>query len=399
MRLSLVFFILISSLLCTLPATITAQTTSSLGYGLKLGANYATIGSDYRGLANFSAGGFINKPIANNAVFFVEPGFTVLGIKEKQSDIKHMSYYLDAHLFSYLYPDSRTRDFAFILGVRPSYLLAYNSQVFNLGNYQTRQLPYNNNSKGQLDVVGSVGLTIAFSPILNLDLTYNQSFTNQNTATNVQGRPSAVEVALRFNAVSLKKTLDNQALTLQQEIDQFQKGCLLVMLGTPNQKQLDRLKAQGNEEEYNLILYELKIRNTRVYNEFERTYSFNKVYFFYDTSVTKLIAGQTEGIFVNKSLEVDSSINVPPQNYLIASFCEDFSNYTGRRHFGLFMYDKNMIQLPKPYNHPNQLASPVFEYVVVRGEESKMRRPSYITVPYDRLINKFNSRMVRYWNN
>ncbi len=396
MRFNSIIYSFCMLLLLMIPSVTIAQTKSPLGYGLKLGANYATIGSDYRGLASLSAGGFINTPIANHAVLFIEPGLSILGIKEKQLDTKHMMYNLDLHTFAYLFPDATTRDFGFIVGLRPSYLLAYNSQVFNLGNYQTKQLPYNNNKQGQIDFAGSVGVTIAFSQVVNLDVTYNHSFTNQNKINNVQGRPSAVEVGLRFNAVSLKKTLDNQAQSLQKEIATFQKGALLVMLITPNQKQLDRLRAEGNEEAYNLILYEIKNRNTRVYNEFERTYAFNRVYYFYDTSVTKLIAGQTDGIFLNKTLQPDSSIRIPSQDYLIASFCEDFSNYTGRRHFGLFMYDKNMIQLPKPYNHPNQLASPVFEYVVVRGEESKMRRPSYLTVPYDRLINKFNSRMYRY---
>jgi hypothetical protein len=97
-------------------------------------------------------------------------------------------------------------------------------------------------------------------------------------------------------------------------------------------------------------------------------------------------------------MQSDTSIEVNTDNFFIASFCEDVSDYTKRKHFGLFVYDKQMVQMEKPFNAPNQLANPVFDYVVVKSSENKTRKPSYTTVPFDRLVSKFNTRLFRYIN-
>ena len=94
-----------------------------------------------------------------------------------------------------------------------------------------------------------------------------------------------------------------------------------------------------------LLQNEIKIRNTKVIKEFSRNFSFAPVYFFMDTNIYKVIAGNLNGIFINGNLESDPAIVVNTDNYFIASFCEDISEYTKRKHFGLFVYDKQMIQM------------------------------------------------------
>jgi hypothetical protein len=382
-------------------AQITKKDSEPLGYGLKLGVNLPTIGataSTYSGLAGATMGIFFTKTLNNHFSWYLEPAFSSVGFRNKEDDTRYNNYYLDAGCFVYYYPSAYNTDIGFIGGIKPSYLLTHNSQEFELGNYNTSNLSINKNENGRIDANLMLGLGISLSPVVNLELIYNQSLTNENSKDQVLGRASTVEVNLRLNAVALKRSLDGKNESLVEQINTYHKGVLLVMLVTPNPKEINRLKALGKTDEIDLLETEIRLRNAKVIREFNKNFTFTPVFFFMDTSIYKVISGSLDGIFVNGSQALDPTIKVKTDNYFIASFCEDVSDYTKRRHFGLFVYDKEMTQLDKPFNHPNQLASPVFDYVVVNKEENKSRRPSYITVPFDRLVGKLNTRLFRYLN-
>jgi hypothetical protein len=384
-----------------LVAQIQKSETESLGYGLKLGVNLPTIGAthdEYSGLAGGTMGLFFSKPINNHFSWYIEPAFSSVGFRNTANETRFNSYYFDASCFMYYYPSAYNTDFAFIGGLRPSFMVTHNSQQFELGSYNTKTLAINQNENGRFDGSVLMGVGVALSPVVNLELIYAQSLTNQNTPDKVQGRPSTVELNLRLNAVALKRTLDGRSKSTSDMVQEYHKGVMLVMLVTPNEKEINRLLREGRNEEVEMIRGEIKSRNLKVIHEFERNFSFAPVYYFMDTSIYKLISGNINGIFVNGNMDPDTAIKVTTDNYFIASFCEDISDYTKRKHFGLFVYDKQMNQLEKPFNHPNQLASPVFDYVVVNKEENKTRKPSYLTVPFAKLIGKFNTRLFRYLN-
>ncbi len=383
-------------------AQIQKDQSTPLGYGIKFGVNYPTIGaaSDiYSGLAGGSLGMFFTKPMGSHFAWYIEPSFSSVGFRNASIETRFKNYYLEAGTFAYYYPSEYNKDFAFIGGFRPSYLLSYKSEVFELGTFNIHNLDINKNSKGRVDVTAMMGVGVALSPVLNLELVYNLGLTNHNSADQVKGRPSTIELNLRMNAVALKRSLDGRNQSVEDMVRNYHKGVLLVMLITPNEKEIKRLTAANRMADVELLQNEIKIRNTKVIKEFGRNFSFAPVYFFMDTNVYKVIAGNLNGIFVNANLEPDPAITVNTDNYFIASFCEDVSEYTKRKHFGLFVYDKQMNQMEKPFNHPNQLASPVFDYVVVNNQENKTRRPSYITVPFDRLVGKLNTRLFRYIGN
>jgi hypothetical protein len=291
------------------------------------------------------------------------------------------------------YPSAYNTDLAFIGGIRPSYLMSYNSQVFERGNYSNKTLSINKNEKGRIDATAMIGVSVALSPVVNLEMMYNYGLTNKNAESQVLGRPSTVEINIRLNAVALKRSLDNKDETIQEQVENCHKGVVLVMLITPNEKEINRLKAAGKYADAELIENDLKLRNAKVIKEFNKNFAFAPVYYFMDSSIYKVISGNLKGVFVNYNIQSDTAIKVNTSNFVIASFCEDVSEYTKRKHFGLFVYDKGMNQLEKPFNHPNQLASPIFDYVVVNNIENKSRKPSYITVPFDKLISKLNSRL------
>jgi len=397
-------FVLLWMGMLAIPAIAQIQPgqTTPLGYGMKFGVNYPTIGASndtYSGLAGVTLGMFFSKPFANHFAWYIEPSFSSVGFRNASIETRFRNYYLEAGAFCYYYPSQYNTDFAFIGGFRPSYLLSHKSQVFELGTFNDKSLDLNKNKNGQIDVTAMMGVSVSMSPILNLELVYNLGLTNQNTSDEVKGRPSTIELNLRLNAVALKRSLDGQNQSVEEMVRNYHKGVLLVMLITPNEKEIKRLTAANRMADVELLQNEIKIRNTKVIKEFGRNFSFAPVYYFMDTNVYRVISGNLEGVFVNANLEIDPAIKVNTDNYFIASFCEDISEYTKRKHFGLFVYDKQMNQLDKPFNHPNQLASPVFDYVVVNNQENKTRRPSYITVPFDRLVSKLNTRLFRYIGN
>jgi hypothetical protein len=395
------------SILCIILNTaafgqIRQEDVTPLGYGLKLGGNYTTIGSkyaDYGGVVSGSIGMFFGKPINNRLSWFIEPAFSSANFREQETDNRFNASFLDASGFVYLYPSAHNTDFAFIGGLRPSYMLAYSSEVFTGGKYLRRDLDKNKNSSGQIDLGAMVGVSVALSPVINFELLYNYSVTNKNTTSEVKGRPSTVEFNLRLNALELKKSLDGNSRSSRELVEYYSKGVLLVMLSTPQPSDVKRLRKEGKTEEINILENELMERNMKVVNTFSNGFKFCPVYYFMDTSVYTLVSGSTKGIFVNKNLQADTAIKLPDStHFFVAGFCEDVSDYTKRKHFGLFVYDEKMNQLDKPFNHPNQLASPVFEYVVVRANENKLGRPSYNTVPFEKLLGKLNTRLFRYLN-
>ncbi|MES2780092.1 MAG: porin family protein [Bacteroidota bacterium] len=385
----------------TVFAQLKKDESDPLGYGLKLGVNYSMNGtqySDWSGLAGLNLGMFFTKPITNRFSWFIEPSFSTVSFREREKDTRYNANYLEANTFLYYYPSSINTDFAFIGGIRPSYLMAYTSEVFETGAYNPKDLAINQNKKGQIDAGLMLGMSIALSPVINMELIYNHGLTSENSLQKIQGRSSTVEVNLRLNAVALRKNLDSKSQSTEELVEHLHKGVLLVMLPTTNEKEIKRLKEERKTDEIELIEMDLRIRNTKVIREFNKNFAFCPVYYFMDTSIYKVMSGNTKGIFVNYNLQSDTSIEVSTDNYFIASFCEDVSDYTKRKHFGLFVYDKQMVQMEKPFNAPNQLANPVFDYVVVKAAENKTRKPSYTTVPFDRLVGKLNTRLFRYIN-
>lgn len=368
-------------------------------YGIKLALNYSTIGGktpEYRGLTGLTGNIFLSKKLNDYFTLMFEPGYSSVSFREQSSDKRYNTHHLEAGLNFLLYPSLLSREFSFILGIRPAYLLAYNTQAIKDGSYQRLNASNNLNSTGALDFGAVFGISIAMSEFVNLELAYNYSTTNRTTATDVQGRASTVEIGLRVNAVSLKETFTRKERTLRDVVKDYSKGGLLVMLATPNQKEIDRLKMQANgAEEIKLIHDEIIARNRKIMREFRENYTVSKVYFFMDTSAYKIISGNLNNVFVDINMNVDTAQNPVLGNYFIASFSEDISNYTRKLHYGLFVFDEKMNPLNKPFNHPSNLVAAVLDGDPINYLR---KRPNYIGAPYARVISKFNTRLVKYLN-
>lgn len=363
-------------------------------YGVKTSLNFNTIGASYgtyNGAGMWGAGLFIQTRIFPQVDLSIEPGFLNTGMRQKQSDTRYRTRHIELPLIVKVDPWDDDAVF-FFGGIRPTYLLGYSSEIFTNGAYKKIDLAENKNKQGQFDLGIMFGSTIRLSPVVSIDFSYTYSLTNYTNSSEIAGMPSLIEATLKINAVDLKEALDSKNEAIKTQINNFKQGALLVMLPTISKKETLKYKS---EEDLFYALNELKIRNTRVVNEFNRYYNFNKLYFFYDTTAYRIASGNTEGIFLNNQLLPDSSINIASlKNTLVASFCNDISNYSQRFGFGLFVYDINMTQLGKPYNVPSQMFS-----LFAEGDPInyfKTRKVNYTNLPFDRVIKKFNGRLFRY---
>lgn len=388
------------ALLVCLPQLILAQQSDKnkglIGYGLRASVNYSLIGAsfnNYSGSAMYSGAIFINKKMSDRFTLMAEPGYSAVSFREQASDKRYNMHHLDAGLTAIYYPSLLSREFSFHFGLRPSYLFHYSTEIIESGSYTTKNADNNKNRKGNIDIGAFAGISIAMSEFVNLELTYIYSATDRNNAVDVKGRPSTFEIGLRLNAVSLKEKMTRKEKTMREIISGYSRGSLFVMLATPNAKEIERLKAQGKDQEIAMINNEIIARNQKIMRDFRENYTISKVYFFMDTSAYKMISKNLDGIFVNVNMQSDPVIKPDTSSYMIAAFNEDISTYTNKMHYGLFLFDEQMNPMDKPFNHPGNLVSPVLD-----GDPLNYlkKRPNYVGVPYYRIIGKFNSRLLKY---
>jgi hypothetical protein len=85
--------------------------------------------------------------------------------------------------------------------------------------------------------------------------------------------------------------------------------------------------------------------------------------------------------------------NFDTTNYLIASFCEDVSEYTNKFTYGLHIYDQKLNPMPKPFNNPkNDLGlfagGDILAYM-------KKRKMLYSREEYEEVVKSFNQRLQK----
>lgn len=386
------FFIAFLTLM--LPSSLYGQVNQRMDYGVRASLNLNTIGTrigKYNGSGYYSIGAFGSYKVLPYCALAAEPTFSTSGFREKQRDNKYTYQHLDLNLNAYLSPFSEDA-LKIYLGIRPAYLLNFKAETLTDGNYVKTEVTENKNKSGQWDFGLNAGVSVQLSQVVTIEMGYMWSATDQTNNQQIKGRNNLIELGLKINAVDLKRILDTKELTVKQQVQQYKKGALLVMLPTLTEKELARFKTEADK---NFAINELKIRNLKVINEFSKHYTFTPVYYFMDTNANKVSMGQLDGIFVDHTMSPAPQLKpADTSNYFVASFCNDISNYNQRISFGLFIYDKKMNQLSKPFNVPSQMFG-----LYSDGDPAnyfRTRRQSFINMPFDRMIKKFNSRMIRY---
>ena len=367
---------------------------SKFNFGVKGGINYSLIGnqySKYNGGASPTLGIFMSYKLGEHSTFVFEPAYSGIGFKQQQDETTYSMSCLDFSIYSFLYPSDISHDLAFVFGLRPSALIAHSTEAFLNGSTSIISDPNNQNINGQMDIGGVAGISLALSQSVNLELLYQHSLSNYNTSTTINGKPSTIEMGLRINAMGFQLKYNERLQKLQEQVNYFHKGVLLVMLPTPNQSQIKSLREQGKAELIPSIYDAFQTNNSIIMKEFSGEFTFCPVYFFMDTDAYKVVSGNTENIFVNRNMVKDPSIKIDSAHYFTASICNDVSTYTQRMQLGLFVYDDKLTQLPKPYN-PN-----LFDFMndgnplnYINGRKIIIYNPNFIR----KKIRKLNARLL-----
>lgn len=379
---------------CLFPLSTQAQFSSKFEYGVRGGLNYSTIGSrieKYTGSGHYSLGIFFSYAPKKHLYFAAEPVFTRSGFKERQTDSRYTYSHFDLNMNLYYSPWKNDNDVTFILGLRPSNLLNFNAETLNNGTYVKTTNPANKNQNNQLDFGLNFGVNVKLSAVASFELGYHWSLTNQTDNSQLNGRNSLIESTLKINAVDVKKLLDANQTTAKAQIQNYQQGVLLVMLQSLSEKEL----AKFNNADREYAINELRLRNLKVMSDFKKHYTFTPVYFFIDSNANRVMLGDFTNLFLNDKLIPDTTLKLSSNKpYFVAGFSQDLYAYNDRICYGLFIYDNQLNQLGKPFTVPSQMFS-----LYADGDPVnyfRVKRINFTNMPFDRMIKKFNSRMIRY---
>ncbi|MFI5220963.1 MAG: hypothetical protein ACHQK8_01460 [Bacteroidia bacterium] len=413
--------------------------SNSFSYGLNLGLNYPTIGSQigsYAGEGNLTLGMFLQyKPYSGISLghpsknkrymlvsdefvrrltYVLQPTFSTNSFRQTALDWRFTNNYLELSALVYIQPFTYADEFKFFSGIRPGLVVYNTSETIENGTYTVKTNPANKNFNGQIDIAVPFGVALELSPAVTVELAYNHSFTNANTESVIKGRSSFVELTLRLNAMGVINQLSKKEERIKEKLYKLHAGSLLVMLPTPNPSEIREMLKDNNLEQIEAITSELRDRNKKVIQEFKSYFDFCPVYFFMDTSAYQVVSKNFKHVFVNANLEVDTTIipeksltlsdrsDLKPSgkiigpdssNFFVASFCEDISDYTSKHVFGLFVYDDKIIQLPRPFNVPMNLIGANLDGDPINFFRTKYY--DYSTMSFERIITKFNKRLWR----
>lgn len=101
-------------------------------------------------------------------------------------------------------------------------------------------------------------------------------------------------------------------------------------------------------QELDYTIYERDYFNTALTYAFEKYYNFSNIYFMYDTASILLKDGQRSGIFLNKDLQADPTIEIPEGEFFVIKVGNtDSSSTTGIE--ALVVMDRNLTDLKSPF--------------------------------------------------
>jgi hypothetical protein len=363
---------------------VSGKTTDAVGRGLfGVGAFYQSAFTPYH-----------HNKFLNSLDFTAELSMNYIGFRDKQTDFRYNNYYIDPAFFINYIPDRLSDDLRLMIGLRPSILMYQNNEKSDFGTYTiVRNEDRNLYKNGDLDFGLTGGISLSMGNIARIEVKYTHSFTNKMSDQIIKGRPSLIEFGLKLSAVDVRNTLTKREKTLSDQLLKQSKGTLLVMLETPNEKVIRKLKARNKTEEIYYLFEYQKQTNKMVIDEFKKQFDFCKIIYFMDSSAYKISKRDFNGAFVNAALEPIAT-DFDTSNYFIAAFCEDVSVVTNKIDYGLYFYDANFIQFRKPYNiGANNLN------IFANGDPMsyfKRLKVTYNQNDFARIIKKANMRLRRF---
>ncbi len=372
-------------------------------FGITLHTNFPFINARNPDLISRTLGGFgvfYQRPISpyhtnrffNSFDYTIEAGFSSIGARDENIDKRFRGNYADLNLYLNFIPDRMSDDLRLFFGIRPSYLLYAETQILEDGSYRLiNGDAYNLNQAKDLDFGIFAGVNVSMGSVASLELKYVYSASNQISTLKYLGRPSTLEVALKLSGIRIRDKIVENEQTLVKELTQLSKGTLLVMLEAPDEKLINELKLKGLLDEADQVYKMQEETNKVIIREFRNNFNFCKLAFFMNTDAQKVSKGDFANVFVDDFLAKTTDYK-PDSAYIIASFIEDISEITKKPNYGLFVYNKDFVQLGKPYN-VNQNAMGLFVGGDPMNYFRRVKAMTYTPDEFRKIISRFNSRL------
>lgn len=202
------------------------------------------------------------------------------------------------------------------------------------------------------------------------------------------------------NMIAQELSRKERVVLAEQSIKDLKDGTLVLRLKSKRNKieKLEELLAKSDikesvrsslNDELKKTIDQRNRYNISLINAFEENYSFSNIYYMYDTASVSLRNGTRSGIFLDKSLELDSAIEIPEGAFFVAKTGTTNSTSTTGVEALVIMDDQlKDMQRPFPYyvrlNSIGRLFTRIFNHKNLVKKDSKA-----VVEKLNRNLNKY----------
>jgi hypothetical protein len=291
-------------------------------------------------------------------------------------------YFEPKVLFSFL-TSTEPNSARLYLGAGASVLVGRKLSSPDVIGVNATQLTLDNKTSMAYGLILTAGFMAPLSKKIDLGLQYTAGVPSKQYPLDIIGRLGTIQLKIGYKIVPdydkqprSKKAKDKtQAFEPLYDKDSV---CLVVRL-KENLTRISLLEQQGYWNDAQTEREKTREENFKTMKAFKDKFIVWPVYFIYDTDSKAALAGNTEGILLNNNLERDSTLALPPLQYLFAEFARQFdevSQTSGM--FGLVVYNEKFKNIPPPF-------------------------PSFVSDAYGILkqyevIERYQKRLIKYYN-
>lgn len=375
-------------LICALHLSVVAQNTipsseqkpGKLWYGVKLNGNRTILGSNKSDSISgaFSLGGGFFAAFAVNKYFRpqLEVEYSTISFV-KTTDERTNKNYLDLGLNFLITPGNRTT-LQLMGGFQASICQGITNHVLSGSSISGTTKQYDKSETGRVDYQWTAGASIPASDKVDFFVKYHKTITGSTTPQQVKGKTDYLQFGITVN---LNKFIEDNQLPSAEELEEVKDnrtlgegGVLLVRLNY-NMPLIKWYEENKRWAEADSVKRRNDAFNITLMQAFKKYYTFSKVYFFKDDKSYEVAGGSPEGIFVNDSLEIDSSQSILGKRFLIAEigFVESFTGSTIDNMMVVLNSKFKQMKSPFPYSTNNLKAFQTYRRYLTDKKEDDFK--------------------------
>ena len=305
-------------------------------------------------------------------------------------------------------------DLGIFLGAKAS--IPTNFNLVSRSGFQTREFP----DSIYLRIFSlQAGIQLKLHEQVRLVLSHSLSFdkeTEKNFHIGIR-----IPVGTRDKGISYRTIKRKEA---KSQINELKNGALLVRLSN-GQAKVNALMKLGDDDRAEKYKMRLREENLELVRSFRSAYDFSKVYFYYSDQSSKVKNANYQGIFLNDSLEYDSTIQLSSDVYVfnaqLTNRHKDSSRFiTGYRNrtvgpfqqirepiyeggadngfMAIVLFDDQFNQLQRPFPYYGRY---IGRYYEKRYDQWILMFPTIATFggfKLDKSVSILNRKLWRYYN-